>query len=102
MGNEMVPILPTEVLPNGATVIEIAQRRPSGEWYVFAMWLKGGGAEYVSWWLDPKTLATETGYYRGSLMEGYGLFLTRIQPGAALEKQAEQRACLDPTCSCMK
>ena len=80
MGNEMVPILPTEVLPNGATVIEIAQRRPTGEWYVFAMWLKGGGAEFVSWWLDPKTLATENGCYRGGLEEGYKAFLDRIQP----------------------
>ena len=81
MGNEIVPILPTEVLPNGATVIEIAQRRPTVEWYVFAMWLKGGG-EFISWWLDPKTLATENGIYRGTLVEAYEVFLTRIQPGA--------------------
>ena len=81
MGNEMVPILPTEVLPNGATVIEVAQKRPTGEWYVFAMWLKGGG-EFISWWLDPKTLATEHGVYRSGLEEGYKVFLARIQPGA--------------------
>lgn len=81
MGDGLYPILPTEILPNGATVIDISRRLPSGDWYVFAMWRKGGGVvEYISWWLDPKTLDTENGIYRGGLEEGYDVFKERVQP----------------------
>ena len=63
----MVPVRVTDKLPNGATVIDIASiTGPHQRWVVLCIVPRGQSHEYVTWEIDPDTLAAYWGHYHGT------------------------------------
>lgn len=66
-----LPIRPTEVLPNGATVVDIRWTSPPPHspvrWFILAVWLRGGKHEYIVWELLPDSLECDSGFYTPEL-----------------------------------
>ena len=76
LGNAVCPVLPTEVLPNGATVIAVRRKFPHNEWFVLAMW-HPEHAEFITWQVDPKTLDCFWGHYNCDLPHAWEDFVER-------------------------
>ena len=79
-----LPIRPTEVLPNGATVVDIRWTAPPPSerrrWYVLCVWLRGGSHEYIVWELFPDMdNACEHGSYTRELLHAEKILTERLE-----------------------
>jgi hypothetical protein len=80
-----LPIRPTEVLPNGATVVDIRWTAPPPflpvRWFILAVWLRGGKHEYIVWELLPDSLQCDSGFYTPELAHAEKNLTERVRNG---------------------
>ena len=83
-----LPIRPTEVLPNGATVVDIRWTSPPPSerrrWFVLAVWLRDFKHEYAVWDLVPeKDNACLSGDYTPELAHAEQMLTKRLKRAQA-------------------
>ena len=71
-----IGVYPLEVLPNGARALD-CRRSSSGLCVMFAVWVKQARSEFAVWYIDPKTLACDTGYYTPDAGQAWANFVLR-------------------------